>query len=81
MEPIPRIQLGKKGISENFIRDLNNHFKKHKNVKVSVLKSAGHDKQKVKEMSETILQELGKNYCAKTIGFTIALKKLRNVRK
>lgn len=71
------IQLGKNGITENFISTLKKHFDNHQNVKVSVLKSAGHDKLKVKEYSEKILENLGSHYTARTIGFTINLKKWR----
>jgi RNA-binding protein YhbY len=71
------IQLGKIGITENFISTLKSHFKKHSQVRVSVLKSAGHDKNKVKEYAKEILNKLGKNYTAKIIGFKIILKKWR----
>ena len=81
MPTIIRIQLGKQGLTENFIESLRNNFKKHENVKISVLKSAGHDKIKVKEYSEEILETLGKNYTAKIVGFTIAVKKWRKARR
>jgi len=77
MPSIADIQLGKHGITDNFIESLRNYFKHHQNVKVSVLKSAGHNKIKVKEYSDEILEKLGKNYTAKIIGFTIAVKKWR----
>ncbi len=45
------------------------------------MKAAGHDKQKVREMSDEILEKLGNNFTARVIGFTIVLKKWRkNVR-
>lgn len=72
-----QIQLGKNGITENFIETLKNNFKKYQNIKVCVLKGAGHDKEKVKKYSDEILNELGKNYTSKIIGFTIFLKKWR----
>jgi len=71
------VQLGKQGITENFINTLRNHFKKHSNVKISILKNAGHEKSKVKTYAEEIIDKLGKNYTAKTIGFTIFVKKWR----
>ncbi|HKZ33769.1 MAG TPA: YhbY family RNA-binding protein [Candidatus Nanoarchaeia archaeon] len=69
------IQLGKNGITENFIETLKDHFKNHENVKISVLKSAGHSKEAVRKYNEEILEKLGRRYTAKTVGFTIALKK------
>ena len=78
---ISHVQLGKNGITEKFIETLKDHFKNHMNVKVSVLKNAGHEKKAVKKYAEEILEKLGRNYTARTIGFTISLKKWkRNVR-
>ncbi len=75
-------QLGKKGITEGFIDSLKNDFKKHDNIRISVLKSAGHEREKVKKYSEEILDKLGKNYTAKIIGFVIIVKKWRkNIRE
>jgi RNA-binding protein YhbY len=75
------IQLGKKGITDNFVQTLKNHFEKRENVRISVLKSAGHNKEKVKEYSEELLEKLGKNYTAKIIGFKIILKKWRKAKR
>ena len=71
------IQIGKNGITDNFIESLKINFKTHVQVRISVLKSADRDKEKVKEMSERILNDLGRNYTAKIIGFTIIVKKWR----
>ena len=71
------IQLGKNGITESFIQSLKHIFETHENVRLSVLKSAGHEKEKMKEYSEEILKQLGKSYTAKIIGFKIVLKKWR----
>ena len=77
MQGIAQIQLGKQGITDNFIETLKNHFKKHEQVRVSVLKSARENKSKVREFSEQILGKLGKKYTARIIGFTIVIKKWR----
>ncbi len=70
-------QLGKNGVTDNFISTLKSHFQKHENVRISVLKSAGHEKEKVKKYSDEILENLGKNYTSRVIGFKIVLKKWR----
>jgi RNA-binding protein YhbY len=75
------MQLGKNGITENFISTLKSNFQTHENVRISVLKSAGHEKGKVREYSDEILDKLGKNYTAKLIGFKIILKKWRKARR
>ncbi|MFA4953519.1 MAG: YhbY family RNA-binding protein [Candidatus Pacearchaeota archaeon] len=72
------VQLGKQGITDNFISTLVSHFKSHNNVKVCVLKSAHErDKEKVKKYSEEILERLGNKFTARVIGFTINVKKWR----
>ncbi len=77
---VNNIQLGKQGITENFISSLKNHFKNSEIIRISVLKSARKDKLQVKAFSEEILEKLGKNYTAKIIGFVIVLKKWRKAR-
>lgn len=69
------IQLGKHGITDNFIASLLNQFKATQTVKVSVLKSA--KREDIKEYSDDLLEKLGKKFTSKTIGFTIILKKWR----
>ena len=73
------VQLGKNKINENFIKTLNEHFKKLNNVKVSVLKSAEHDRNRVAEYRDEILKHLGRSYTARIVGFTIFLKKWRKM--
>lgn len=75
------VQLGKKGITENFIECLKCYFQTRENIRISVLKSAGHEREKVRQYSEEILDKLGKNYTAKIIGFTIAVKKWRKAKR
>ena len=74
------MQIGKNGLTDNFIQTLKCNFQTHDNVRISVLKSAGHEKEKIKEYSEKILENLGKNYTAKLIGFKIIVKKWRKAR-
>jgi len=78
---ISNVQLGKQGITENFIFSLKNHFKNSEIIRISVLKSARKNKLHVKEFSEEILKNLGKNYTSKIIGFVIVLKKWRKARE
>ncbi len=80
MKTIGKIQIGKQGITENFIKTLKSYFKNHQNVRVYALKSSLPEegrKERVKKYSEEILAELGKNYTSKIIGFTIIVKKWR----
>jgi len=38
MKIMGKIQIGKQGVTDNFISTLGNHFINHRNMKVSVLK-------------------------------------------
>ena len=71
------IQIGKQGITNNFISTLKNNFRRHDQVRVKVLKSARKDKDDVKKYSEQILEKLENNYNARVIGFIIVLRKWR----
>ena len=71
------MQLGKNGITENFVETLKKYFENHEQVRLSVLKSARESREDIKKHSEEILEKLGKNYTAKIIGFKIILKKWR----
>ena len=81
MGKIANIQLGKQGLTDNFIKTLEDHFKKSDNVRISVLKSCCRDREELKEISKEILEKLGKNYTARIIGYVIAVKKWRKPRK
>jgi len=80
MAPVGFLQLGKAGLTENFMQTLKTRFDKHRTIKVSVLKSAGREKKQVKEYSEKMLNELGEKFTSKIIGFTIILKKWRKAK-
>jgi RNA-binding protein YhbY len=77
------IQLGKKGLTEEFIKDIEKRLEKHRNVilKIRVLKSARQSKDDVKKYADEIVKKIGKQYTAKTMGFTILLRKWRKARE
>ncbi len=82
---VGNVQLGKNGLTKNFFLTLENQFRTHENVKIHVLKSARGEgkqgKEKVKEFSKKILEELGRRYTAKIVGFTIIIKKWRKAKR
>ena len=81
MVAVGKMQLGKDGLSENFLMSLENQFKNHLNVKISVLQSARESRSDVKKYANSMLEKLGPTYTARVIGFTIALKKWRKPQK
>jgi len=74
-------QLGKQGLSENFIDTLRKSFKNRDNVKISVLKSFSRDRDEVRGTADLICEKLGGNYTSKIIGFTISIKKWRKAKR
>lgn len=77
------IQLGKKGLTPDFIEDIERRLEKHRNasLKIHVLQSARESKKDVKKYAEEIISKLGEKYTYKTLGFTIFLKKWRKARE
>lgn len=71
------MQIGKNGLSDNFITTLKNTFKDRENIRITILKSAVKEREKRREISEEILEKLGKNYTVRVIGFTLVFKKWR----
>lgn len=81
MKQIKKIQLGKKGLSREFIEQLKNIFKNEKVVKVSILRSACRKIGEAEEIGKEIAENLGKNFVCKRIGYVLTIRKLRkNVR-
>jgi len=81
------MQLGKKGLTKEFLEDLKRRFenKSVHNIKVCVLKSTrsseSSGREDVKKYSSSILDFLGGKFTARIIGFSIFLKKWRKERK
>lgn len=73
-------QLGKAGLTENFIETIRKSFKNREIVKISVLRSLSRGREEVNEIASKICEELGKKYTYRVIGFTIAIKKWRKAR-
>ena len=78
---IRQMQLGKSGISENFMNGLKNQFKNSQVIKISVLKSASRDREEIIKFKDELLKKLGKNFTGRIIGFTIILRKWRKARE
>ena len=77
------IQLGKKGLTSEFLKDLKQRFEKYQNktIKIHVLKSARESKEDIKKYAEQIKDFLGEKFTHKIIGFSIFLKKWRKARR
>lgn len=72
-------QMGKRGLTSEFIEALRKTFKNREMVRISLLKSCTRDRDEVKKTAENLceqLKDVGK-IRSKIIGFTIILKKWR----
>lgn len=78
---LARFQIGKNGVTDNFRDSLASAFKTRKILKISVLKGAVRDKEKVKEMAEELINSMEGSYKYRVIGFTIVLRKSNKVQK
>ena len=76
------IQLGKNGLTKEFLEDLKNRFevRRVENIKVSVLKSARESRDDIKKYAKEIIDFLGEKFTSRVIGFSIFIKKWRKAR-
>lgn len=72
------VQLGKSGITDNFIETLENAFSTHTLIRLNTLKSSGRNKESIVKMADEIVSKLKGKYNYRIIGFTIILRKLSN---
>jgi RNA-binding protein YhbY len=80
MSTLAKFQIGKGGITPNVINSISLLFKNHKQVRISMLKSSGRNRETMKDTASEISSKLtsinsksGFNF--KIIGFTIILIK------
>ncbi len=78
---VKELQIGKNGVTKNFVETLRAAFNNTRTIKISVLQSARESKEDVKNHMKTILKDLGELYTGKVIGFTIIIQKWRRPRK
>lgn len=75
------LQLGKKGLTQEFLEGLKKRFEKIKNIKIKVLPNARENREDVRKYSEDIIKYLGGKYSSRIIGFSIFVKKFRKVQR
>jgi RNA-binding protein YhbY len=81
MHSIKKIQIGKNGLTPEFMGQLKKTFEKSDSVKISLLKSACRDTKEAEEIGQKIVDALGKNFVFRRVGYVISVNKFRrNVR-
>ncbi len=77
MKQIKKLQMGKNGLTEAFVKQINSIFENEKLVKISILKSACRDKIEAEKISEDLIDMLGAKYGYKLIGYVLTIVKYR----
>jgi len=75
MATTARFQIGKNALTENFIETIKSAFKNHRQVRLSVLKSAPRRKSDIESYAKEIQTKLSFKTRFRIIGFTIVLSK------
>jgi len=77
MKPIRQLQMGKAGLSEAFVEQVQSVFENETMIKISILKSACRDKKDAKKIGEDLVGRLGTKYGFKLIGYVLTVIKFR----
>ena len=73
---LAQLQIGKNGVTSGVIDSTKLALKNHKQVRISVLKSADRGKQKMQEILSKLKDNLPKKLKYRIIGFTIIIIKV-----
>jgi RNA-binding protein YhbY len=81
MKAIKKLQIGKNGLSPEFIEQVKKTFEDSRLVKISILKSACRDKKDAKKIGEELIGALGPKYGYKLVGYVLTVIKYRKVQE
>jgi RNA-binding protein YhbY len=73
MAQLKKLQIGKNGLTPEFLETLKHQFDNTKTLKISVLKTGG--RESLENYSKKMIEHLGNRFTYRIIGFTITLKK------
>jgi len=76
---IKKIQMGKNGLTDEFMNQIKTLFEKERMIKVILLKSACRDKKMAEEISNKIIESLGPKYRTKIVGYVLTISKFRKI--
>ncbi len=78
---LAKFQIGKNGVTEGTIISLALALKNHKQIRISMLKASGRDRNSVHRTAQELESKLPFKLKTKVIGFTIILVKLSDKAK
>lgn len=74
---ITLLQIGKKGMTPEFIEQVRRIMEDKKAVKISFLQSSTRDRKQAKKWADELILGLGINFKYDMIGWTLIVKKIR----
>ena len=77
MRPIKSLQLGKNGLTDEFVGQVRRIFETEKMLKVSILKSYCRDKDEASQIGQGLVGKLGRRFGFKLIGYVLTITKYR----
>ena len=81
MKPIKKIQMGKNGLSEAFVEQVQNIFEDSEVVKIAILKSHCRDKKEAVKIFDLLVEQLGKNFNYTLVGYVGTVRKFRKAQR
>ena len=75
MNKTTKFQIGKNGITQGVIESLSLMLKNHRQIRISVLKSSGRDRENIGKIALEIQKRLNSKCDFIILGFTIILTK------
>lgn len=77
MKQIKKLQIGKNGLTPEFVEQVKSIFENEKLIKISILKSACRDKSEADTIAKKLVDALGKKYDYKLVGYVMTVIKYR----
>lgn len=77
MKEVKRVQLGKKGLTTEFIEQLKRYFENSEVIKVEILRNCCRDKNQAKKIGQDLVDVLGNNFTFRLIGYVLTVRKWR----
>ena len=77
VKPVKKMQIGKNGLTPEFIEQVKTIFVNERMLKVNILKSACRDKAEAKNIADDLVEALGKKFDYKLVGYVLTISKFR----
>jgi RNA-binding protein YhbY len=72
---VKKLQMGKNGLSPEFLEQVRKMFESTKTIRVSLLKTATRDRAHAKEIADNLISSLGTNFRYTMVGYTLIVRR------